>query len=140
MFSFYRSSPLPLRSSNSGYKYSFLWSVSNCIIYAQGSRLGNRRPKSHWREMEQQFRSVTSINILISLLFVFAWYRLSDIVKHADIKLHVTELYYYYCLMEQNYPSQNQKSYVPGFSPKHFTILSRNMDTKHTTSEQITGN
>jgi hypothetical protein len=59
--------------------------------------------------MEQQFCSVTSINILISLLFVFAWYRLSDIVKHADIKLHVTELYYYYCLVEQNYPSQNQK-------------------------------
>jgi hypothetical protein len=23
------------------------------------------------------------------------------------------------CLVEQNYPSQNQKTYVPGFSPKY---------------------
>jgi hypothetical protein len=26
------------------------------------------------------------------------------------------------CLVEQNYPSQNQKIYVPGFSPKYSTI------------------
>jgi hypothetical protein len=44
------------------------------------------------------------------------------------------------CLVEQNYPSQNQKTYVPGFSPKYFTIWGRNMDTKHTTGKQITGN
>jgi hypothetical protein len=43
-------------------------------------------------------------------------------------------------LVEQNYPSQNQKNGVPGFSPKYFTIWGRNMDTKHTTGEQITGN
>jgi hypothetical protein len=43
------------------------------------------------------------------------------------------------CLMEQNYLSQNQKTYVRGFSPKYFTIWGRNMDT-HTTGEQITGN
>jgi hypothetical protein len=36
------------------------------------------------------------------------------------------------CLVEQNYPSQSQKTYVPGFSPKYFTIWGRNMDTKHT--------
>jgi hypothetical protein len=30
-------------------------------------------------------------------------------------------------------PSQNQKTHVPGFSPKYFTIWGRNMDTKHTT-------
>jgi hypothetical protein len=35
----------------------------------------------------------------------------------------------------QNFPSQNQKTYVPGFSPKYFTIWGRNMDTKHTTGE-----
>jgi hypothetical protein len=41
------------------------------------------------------------------------------------------------CLLEQNYPSQNQKNtYVPGFSPKYSTIWGRNMDTKHTTGEQ----
>jgi hypothetical protein len=44
------------------------------------------------------------------------------------------------CLLEQNYPSQNQKTYVPGFSPKYFTIWGRNMVTKHATGEQITGN
>jgi hypothetical protein len=44
------------------------------------------------------------------------------------------------CLVEQNYPSQNQKTYIPGFSPKYFTIWGRNMETKHTTGEQITGN
>jgi hypothetical protein len=33
-----------------------------------------------------------------------------------------------------------KKTYVPGFSPKYFTIWGRNMDTKHTTGEQITGN
>jgi hypothetical protein len=44
------------------------------------------------------------------------------------------------CLVEQSYPSQNQKTYVPGFSLKYFTIWGRNMDTKHTTGEQITGN
>jgi hypothetical protein len=44
------------------------------------------------------------------------------------------------CLVEQKYPSQNQKTHVPGFSPKYFTIRGRNMDTKHTTGEQITGN
>jgi hypothetical protein len=43
------------------------------------------------------------------------------------------------CLVEQNYPSQNQKTYVSGFSPKYLTICGRNMDTKHTTGEQITG-
>jgi hypothetical protein len=43
-------------------------------------------------------------------------------------------------LVEQNYPSQNQKTHVPGFSPKYFTTWGRNMDTKHTTGEQITGN
>jgi hypothetical protein len=42
--------------------------------------------------------------------------------------------------MYLNYPSQNQKTHVPGFSPKYFTIWGRNMDTKHTTGEQITGN
>jgi hypothetical protein len=26
------------------------------------------------------------------------------------------------CLVVQNYPSQNQKTYVPGLSPKYFTI------------------
>jgi hypothetical protein len=31
-------------------------------------------------------------------------------------------------------------TYVPGFSPKYFTIWDRNTDTKHTTGEQITGN
>jgi hypothetical protein len=31
------------------------------------------------------------------------------------------------CLVEQNYPSQNQKTHVPGFSPKYFTIWGRNM-------------
>jgi hypothetical protein len=35
---------------------------------------------------------------------------------------------------------QNQKTHVPGFSPKYFTIWGRNMVTKHTTGEQITGN
>jgi hypothetical protein len=44
------------------------------------------------------------------------------------------------CLVEQNYPSQDQKTDVPGFSPRYFTIWGRNMDTKHTTGEQITGN
>jgi hypothetical protein len=44
------------------------------------------------------------------------------------------------CLVEQKYPSQNQKPHVPGFSPKYFTIWGRNMDTTHTTGEQITGN
>jgi hypothetical protein len=34
----------------------------------------------------------------------------------------------------------NQKTYVPVFSQKYFTIWGRNMDTKHTTGEQITGN
>jgi hypothetical protein len=43
-------------------------------------------------------------------------------------------------LVEQNYTSQNQKTYVPGFSPKYFAIWGRNMDTKHTTGEQVTGN
>jgi hypothetical protein len=33
-----------------------------------------------------------------------------------------------------------KKTYVPGFSAKYFTIWSRNMDTKHTTGKQITGN
>jgi hypothetical protein len=32
------------------------------------------------------------------------------------------------------------KTYVPGFSPKYFTIWGRNMDTKRTTGKQITGN
>jgi hypothetical protein len=41
--------------------------------------------------------------------------------------------------VEQNYPSQNLKTYVQGFSPKYFTIWGRNMDTKHTTGEQMTG-
>jgi hypothetical protein len=44
------------------------------------------------------------------------------------------------CLVEQNYPSQNQKTYVPRFSPKYFTIWVRNMDTKHTTGKQIIEN
>jgi hypothetical protein len=35
---------------------------------------------------------------------------------------------------------KTKKKYVPGFSPKYFTIWGRNMDTKHTTGEQITGN
>jgi hypothetical protein len=35
---------------------------------------------------------------------------------------------------------KTKKSYVPGFSPKYFTICGRNMDSKHTTDEQITGN
>jgi hypothetical protein len=35
---------------------------------------------------------------------------------------------------------KTKKTYVPGFSPKYFTIGGRNMDTKHTTGEQITGN
>jgi hypothetical protein len=33
-----------------------------------------------------------------------------------------------------------KKIYVPGFSPKYSTIWGRNMDTKHTAREQITGN
>jgi hypothetical protein len=44
------------------------------------------------------------------------------------------------CLVEQNYPSQSQKTYVPGFSPKYSTIWGKNMYTKHTTGEQITCN
>jgi hypothetical protein len=32
------------------------------------------------------------------------------------------------------------KTCVPGFSPKYFTVWSRNMDTKHTRGKQITGN
>jgi hypothetical protein len=32
------------------------------------------------------------------------------------------------------------KKLVPGFSPKYFTVWGRNMDTRHTTGEQITGN
>jgi hypothetical protein len=44
------------------------------------------------------------------------------------------------CLVEQNNPSQNQKSHVPGFSQKYITVWGRDMDTKHTTGEQITGN
>jgi hypothetical protein len=35
---------------------------------------------------------------------------------------------------------KTKKTYVPGFSPKYFTIWGTNMDTKHTTGEQITGN
>jgi hypothetical protein len=35
---------------------------------------------------------------------------------------------------------ERKKTYVPGFSPKYFTICGRNMDTKHTTGKQITGN
>jgi hypothetical protein len=31
------------------------------------------------------------------------------------------------------------KTHVPGFSPRYFSIRGRNMDTKHTTGEQITG-
>jgi len=30
-----------------------------------------------------------------------------------------------------------KKPYVPGFSPKYSTIWGRNVDTKHTTDEQI---
>jgi hypothetical protein len=45
-----------------------------------------------------------------------------------------------YCISDFNLFSQNQKTHVPGFSPKYFTIWGRNMDTKHTTGEQITGN
>jgi hypothetical protein len=41
------------------------------------------------------------------------------------------------CLVEQNYSSQNKKTYVPGFSPKYFTIWGRNMDTKHTNYWQL---
>jgi hypothetical protein len=44
------------------------------------------------------------------------------------------------CLVEQNHSSQNQKTRVPGFSPKYSSIWGRNMDTKHTTGKQITGN
>jgi hypothetical protein len=44
------------------------------------------------------------------------------------------------CLVEQNYPSQNQKTYIPDFSPNYSTIWGRNMDNKYTTGEQITGN
>jgi hypothetical protein len=36
--------------------------------------------------------------------------------------------------------SQNQETYVSGFSQKYSTIWGTNMDTKHTTDEQITGN
>jgi hypothetical protein len=35
---------------------------------------------------------------------------------------------------------KTKQTYVPGFSPKYFTIWGRNMDTNHTTGEQITGN
>jgi hypothetical protein len=35
---------------------------------------------------------------------------------------------------------KTKKTHVPGFSPKYFTIWGRNMDTKHTTGTQITGN
>jgi hypothetical protein len=36
--------------------------------------------------------------------------------------------------------NKTKKTYVPGFSPKYFTIWGSNMDTKHTTGKQITGN
>jgi hypothetical protein len=39
-----------------------------------------------------------------------------------------------------NIPIINKKTHVPGFSPKYFTIWGRNMDTKHTIGEQVTGN
>jgi hypothetical protein len=35
---------------------------------------------------------------------------------------------------------KTKKTHVPGFSPNYFTIWGRNMVTKHTTGEQITGN
>jgi hypothetical protein len=44
------------------------------------------------------------------------------------------------CLVEKNYPSQNRKTYVPSFSQNDSTMWGRNIDTKHTTGEQITGN
>jgi hypothetical protein len=39
-----------------------------------------------------------------------------------------------------SFTKPKKKTYVPGFSQKYFTIWGRNMDTKHTTGEQITGN
>jgi hypothetical protein len=35
---------------------------------------------------------------------------------------------------------RNREKYLHKFSQKYFTIWGRNMDTKHTTGEQITGN
>jgi hypothetical protein len=35
---------------------------------------------------------------------------------------------------------KKKKTHVPGFSPKYLSIWGRNMDTKHTTGEQITCN
>jgi hypothetical protein len=43
-------------------------------------------------------------------------------------------------LRSKNILHKTKKTHVPGFSPKYFTIWGRNMDTKHTTGEQITGN
>jgi hypothetical protein len=43
-------------------------------------------------------------------------------------------------LWNKTVPHKTKKTYVPGFSPKYFTIWGRNMDTKRTTGEQITGN
>jgi hypothetical protein len=42
-------------------------------------------------------------------------------------------------LWSKNILHKTTKTHVPGFSPKYFTIWGRNMDTKHTTGEQITG-
>jgi hypothetical protein len=63
-----------------------------------------------------------------------------EIEKRISEGRRVIDMLIKLCLVEQKYPSQNQKTHVPGFSPKYFTIWSRNMDTRHTTGEQITGN
>jgi hypothetical protein len=66
-------------------------------------------------------------------IYIYIYIYMNKRGKKSD--WHVT-----LCLVEQNYHSQNQKTHVPGFSPKYFTIWGRNMDTKHTTGEQIAGN
>jgi hypothetical protein len=43
-------------------------------------------------------------------------------------------------LWSRTIPHKTKKKYVPGFSPKYFAIWGRNVDTKHTTGKQITGN
>jgi hypothetical protein len=44
------------------------------------------------------------------------------------------------CLVEQNYPSQNQKKLMYQALVQSILLYGAEMDTKHTTGKQLTGN
>jgi hypothetical protein len=60
---------------------------------------------------------------------------------HSDLKYFVVfNVMLNSVLWSKTILHKTKKTHVPGFSPKYLTIWGRNMVTKHTTGEQITGN